>query len=72
MIEGSTVDLTELEFRAQTATVTKFYYYLPPERKAQARATLRRYAKSDASLHREDVMADVALEELWNILLDNR
>lgn len=67
----STVNLTELEYAAQTAKVTKFYAYHAPERKAAAREALRRFAKSDALLHKEDGMADVALENLWNILIGN-
>lgn len=70
-LQGSTVDLTELEYKAQTATVTKYYAYHAPDRKAAARDALRRVAKCDGSLHKEDGMADVALENLWNILVGN-
>ncbi len=69
--DGSTVDLTEYEYAAQTAVVTKFYAYHPADRKAAAREALRRVAKSDAILHSEDGMADVALENIWNILVRN-
>lgn len=65
------VDLTELEYKAQTATVTKFYYYHDESRKRAAREYLRRFAQSDHLLHKEDGMANVALEGLWNILVNN-
>lgn len=70
VLAGSTVDLTEFEYKAQTATVTKYYAYHAPERKAAARDALRRIGKSD-SYKTEDGMADVALENLWNILVGN-
>lgn len=58
------------ELAVQTATVTKYYYYHPENRKAQARTALRRIADSKF-FRTEDGMADVALEELWNILVGN-
>lgn len=54
----------------ETAVVTKFYFYHDEDRKKAARATLRRIGESKA-YKSEDGMADVALEEIWNALLNN-
>lgn len=64
-------DNSDAAYAAETATVTKYYYYQDAERKKAARASLRRVAKSDGLLHKEDGMADVALEEIWNLLVGN-
>lgn len=55
---------------AQTVVVTKFWYYHPSERKAKAREALRHLANCE-SYKKEDGMADVFLEGLWNIMSGN-
>jgi hypothetical protein len=73
--DGSPVDLTHLEPAAQTASVTKFYYYHSHQRKVQARAALRAMTACNNDsvplYRREDGSADVILERLWNILAGN-
>jgi hypothetical protein len=61
--------LTDAELAKETAVVQRFYYYMPPERKKAARDELRRATQYDA-YRKEDGMADVLLEQLWNILAD--
>lgn len=70
-------DLTPVEERAirddaaaAVKTVIKYYYNHDLQRKTEAREALRRAAKCSASLQ-EDGMADVVLENLWNILVGN-
>ena len=59
----------------ETATVGKFFYYRPEEQKARAREALRRLTgcnNDSVPLYRtDDGSANVALEELWNILAGN-
>lgn len=57
-------------YETQTTIVRSFYFYHDPERKKIAREALRRIGKTDL-YQKEDGMADVALEEIWNILLGN-
>lgn len=54
---------------ARTITVQEYYYFFPPERKKAAREALRHSASFKHI--KEDGMADVALEQLWNILAGN-
>ncbi len=56
---------------AQTAVVTKFWFYHPAERKAQARDALRQVIESSFRRDAEDGMIDVHLEALWNIMAGN-
>lgn len=55
------------EAAAKTITVGAFYFYHPAERKARARKALRHIANCE-SYKKEDGMADVFLEWLWNIM----
>ena len=60
----------EAKLAAEHKVVQKFYYYHPAERKRAAREALRRATKYDFYC-KEDGMADVLLEDIWNILAGN-
>ncbi len=68
--------LSDSPHKDAKATVTAYYYYLPEDRKAAARAALRRHTKrSNDSVppsRTDDGMANVALEEIWNLLMGHR
>lgn len=63
--------MTYAELAALTIPITKFYFYHDKERKAAGRAALRNYLFSETARD-EDGMADVALEKIWNALVDNQ
>ncbi len=63
-------EVDEAFFAGQREIVPKFFYYLPEERKAEARAALRDIARGHL-FRSDDGMCNVALEEIWNALLGN-
>lgn len=60
----------EAALAAETVTATKYYYYFPTERKAAARDALRDATRYDF-FRKEEGAADVVLERLWNVLVNN-
>jgi hypothetical protein len=56
------------DYSARTIIVTEFFCSIPENRKKAARDELRRVTKCKDT----DGMTNVLLEQLWNILTENR